>query len=136
MKRILALFSVLIALGGCGIGGWVAVRPSLALFIVPNATDIQMVSQGWGAWQIRYYAPGSPTTWHIDVAKQLEAQHWSSPDRVEYGALSRTYSRASLFGFGALWEWAYLTVDPLRPHVAHINVQRWIAISWRWRLPQ
>lgn len=133
MKRILALFSVLIALGACGIGGWVAARPSLAQFIVPNATDIQMVSQGWDAWQIRYYAPGSPTTWYIDVAKQLEAQHWSSPDRVEYGALSRTYSRASLFGFGTLWEWAYLTFDPLRPHVARIKVRRALSIPW-WRV--
>ena len=132
MKRILALFSVLIALGACGIGGWVAARPSLALFIVPEATDVKVATLGWNERQIRYHAPGSPTTWYSDVAKQLEAQHWSSPDRVEYGALSRTYSRASLFGFGTLWEWAYLTFDPLRPHVAQIKVRRVLSILW-WR---
>ena len=131
MKRILALCSVLITLGACGIGAWAAARPPLTIFIVPNATDIQVVSQGWGAWQIRYYAPGSPTTWYMDVAKQLEAQHWSSPV-YEYGALSRTYSRASSFWFGELWEWAYLTFDPLRPHGAQITVRRALSISW-WR---
>ena len=131
MRRLFVLFGVLLTLA-CGIGGWVAAHPPLILFIVPEATDVKVATHGWNEWQMSYHAPGSPTTWYMDVAKQLEAQHWSSPDRVEYGALSRTYSRASSFWFGELWEWAYLTFDPLRPHGAQITVRRALSISW-WR---
>jgi hypothetical protein len=91
-----------------------------------------MTAHGWNTWQISYQAPGSLTTWSTDVANQLEAQHWNSLDHVEYGSLSPTYSRAVTLGFGEVWEWAYLTFDPLRPHVAQIKVRRWIVIPlWR-----
>jgi len=132
MGRIVAVFGILVTLAACGIGGWAAARPSLALFVVPGATNIQVVMLRWGEWQINYDAPGSPTTWYSDVAAQLEAHHWSSLDRAEYGALSRTYSRVVPLGFGELWEWAYLTFDPRRPNIAQIKVRRWIAIRW-WR---
>ena len=135
MRRILALFGVLITLGACGIGVWVAARPPLALFLVPDATDIQVVAYGWGAWQIRYQAPGSPTTWYTDIGHQLDAEHWSSLDRVAYAPLTRTYSHVVSFGCCELGERAYLSFDPLRLHVAQINVRRWLAISW-WRLPE
>jgi hypothetical protein len=135
MRRIFALFGMLLMLA-CGIGGWVAAHPPLVLFTVPQATDVQVATKGWNEWQIRYHAPGSPTTWYTDIAHQLEAQHWSSPDRVEYGSLTRTYSHGLSFGFCELWEWAYLTFDPLRPHIAQIKLRRWVAIpGWRY-LPE
>jgi hypothetical protein len=129
MRRICALFAVLLTLA-CGVGGWVAAGPQLTLLVVPDATDIRVARLGWNEWQISYRAAGSPTTWHSDVAHQLEAQHWSSPDRVEYAPFNRIYSRAVSFGFGELWEWAFLTFDPRRPHDVQIKVRRWIAIPW------
>jgi hypothetical protein len=132
MIRIIAVFGVLLILLGCSGAGWVAASSPLALFVVPDATDIQVVRQGWAEWQISYDAPSSPTTWYTDIADQLEAQHWGSLDRVEYGSLTRTYSRALSFGFCELWEWSYLHLDPLRPQVAQIKVRRWIVIPW-WR---
>jgi hypothetical protein len=48
---------------------------------------------------------------------------------VEYGSLTRSYSRAVSFGFVELWEWSFLTFDPLRPQDAQITVRRWIAIG-------
>ena len=126
MARIFALLSLLLALAACSVGGWSIAHPPVALFVVPGATDLQVASLGWNEWQIRYRAPGSPTTWYTDVAHQLEEQHWSSMDRVEYGSLTRTYSRVVSFEFGELWEWAYLTFDPVRPHVAQIKVRRWL----------
>ena len=104
MGRIFALLSLLLALVACSVGGWSIAHPPLALFVVPDATDIQVAALGWNEWQIKYQAPSSPTTWYTDVAHQLEAQHWSSMDRVEYGSLTRTYSRAVSFEFGELWE--------------------------------
>jgi hypothetical protein len=130
MGRIVGLLGLLVTLAACGVGGWATARRSLALFVVPNATDIQVAVLGWGEWQISYDAPDSPTMWYMDVAHQLEAQHWSSPDRVEYGALSRTYSRASSYGFGELWEWAFLTIDPRRPQQVRIRVRQQIAMRW------
>ena len=132
MVRICALCGVLLMLAVCGVTAWVAPQPPLALFSVPGATDIRVVRQGWGAWQISYRAPGAPATWPSDVAGRLEAQHWSSPDRAEYGALTRTYNHALRLRVCELWEWAYLTFDPLRPHDAQITVRRWIVFPW-WR---
>jgi hypothetical protein len=132
MGRRIAVVGLLIMLVACVIGGSVAARPSPTLFVVPGARDVEMRAQGLGTWQISYHAPGSPTTWYTDVAHNLEAQHWNSPDRVEYGSLTRTYSHAVALGFGELWEWAYLTFDPFTPHIAQIKVRRWIALPW-WR---
>jgi hypothetical protein len=132
MGRRVAVVGLLMMLVACGIGGWVAARPSLMLYVVPGARNVEMTAQGLATWQISYHAPGSPTTWYTDVAHHLESQHWSSPDRVEYGSLSRTYSHAVSLGICELWEWAFLTLDPLAPHIAQIKVRRWIAIPW-WR---
>ena len=134
MKPLTALVGVLLILTACTVGSWGAAQPSLAVLIVPDATDIKVVMRAWNTWQISYRAPGAPTTWSTDIAHQLEAEHWSSPDKVEYGSLNRSYSRAVSFGFGELWEWIYLTFDPLRPQDAQITVRRWIAIRWWQRL--
>jgi hypothetical protein len=132
MIRSIAVVGLLFLLLECGGGGWVAASSSLALFVVPDATKVQVARLGWDEWQISYHAPGSPTTWYTDIADQLEAQQWRSLDRMEYGALTRTYSHALSFEFCELWEWSHLHVDPLRPHVAQITVRRWIAVPW-WR---
>jgi hypothetical protein len=131
MGRIAAVFCVLIMLLVSG-AGWITARPSLAPFLVPGATNVQVVPLGWGTWQFSYDVAGSPTTWYTDIPRQLEAQRWSSMDRVEYGAMTRTYNRTVSFGVCELWEWAFLTFDPLQPNVAHIIVRRWVAIPW-WR---
>ena len=134
MIRGVAVVGVLIMLVGCGAGGWVAAHPPLGLFVVPDAADVQVDALGWSEWRISYRAPGSPTTWYTDVAGHLEAQHWSSSDRAEYGPLTRTYSRALSFGLCELWEWSYLRFDQLRPQIAQIKVRRGIAIPW-WHPP-
>lgn len=135
MQRSFIIFGLLALLISCGIGGSMAIRPRIDQFLVLGATDVEISRLGWNEWKISYYAPGSPTTWSNDVAHQLESHHWSSQDRVEYGSLSRTYNRASSFGFYELWEWAYITFEPSRPHDAKIRVRRWIAIPWRQNPP-
>ena len=40
--------------------------------------------------------------------------------------------RATSLGVGALWEWAFVWIDPFEPQVAHIRVRRWIDVPW-WR---
>jgi hypothetical protein len=134
MGRIVAVFGVLLTLAACSGGGWMAMRPPLARFLVPGATDIHEVALGWNKWQISYHAPGSPAPWSTTVARNLETDHWGSPDSLGYGALTRSYTRASSLGFCVLWEWADLSFDPFRPLVAQIRVRRWIAIPWWGRV--
>lgn len=127
---VVGLFVVVACAGGV----WMATRASLSRFIVPGATDIQIVALGWNEWQISYHAPGSVATWSTAIGRKLETDRWRSYDRAEYGALSRSYTRASPLAFCALWEWAFLSFDPARPQAARIRVRRWIAIPWWQRL--
>ena len=130
MGKIVAVLGVLLTLAACGVGGWVVVRPSVALFVVPGATDIQVAALAWNTWQISYRAPGEPTTWFPDLGRQLEAHQWSNLDRVEYsGYQNHTYSHAVSFGVGELWEWAYFSFDSRQPHAAHISIRHWIRRS-------
>lgn len=130
MHRILASLGLLMALLSCRLGDTIARTVPVEPFLVPGAQNVGITALKWNEWRLSYWAPGSPTTWYTDVAHQLEAQHWTSLDRVEYGSLTRTYSRASSFGSGEVWEWAYLYFDPLRPHDVQIRVRRWFAIPW------
>jgi hypothetical protein len=136
MSRNVAVVGALMLLLVCGGAGWMATHPPLGQFLVPGATDVQVTILGWNEWQISYHAPDTATPWSTAVGRHLETHGWSSPDSVAYGALSRSYSRGSSLGFCALWEWAFLTFDPVRPHVAQIRLRRWIAIAWWWRVPR
>jgi hypothetical protein len=131
---LFALLGVLLTLAAGSAGTWAATQQMRARFIVSDATNIQEVTRGWGEWQITYRAPGVPATWLTNVSRQLEAQRWSSPDRTGYGGLTRSYSHAVQFGPCELWEWVYLTFDPLQPHIAQITVRRAIAFPWLRRL--
>jgi hypothetical protein len=128
MGRRVAVVGLLMMLVACGGAGWTATRPPLGRFLVLGATDIQVTALGWNEWQLTYRAPDSATPWSTAVGRNLEADRWSSPDNASYGALSRSYTRASSLGLCTLWEWAFLSFDPIKPHVAQIRVRRWIAI--------
>jgi hypothetical protein len=132
MGRSVAVIGAIVVLLACGGAGWTATRPPLEQFLVPGATDIQVVALGWNEWQISYRAPDLSTPWSTAIGRNLETDRWSSPDIVGYGALSRSYTRASSLGLWTLWEWAFLSFDPIKPHVAQIRVRRRIAITW-WR---
>lgn len=130
MSHRVASTGLLMILVACSGMDWIAADSSLKHFILLGATDVQITALRWNEWQISYHAPVSPTTWSASLGRNLEAQRWSSLDSAEYGALNRTYTRVSSFGFCSLWEWAFLHFDPTRPHVAHIRVRRWLAIRW------
>jgi hypothetical protein len=125
MARTLAVLGLLVVLAPCGAGAWAAMRAPLAPFLVDGAGDLRVAALAWNEWQINYSAPPS---WYTTVIEQLEDQGWSSTDRAEYAPLSRVYMRATRLGPFALWEWAFLRLEPLKPHMAQIRVRRWIAI--------
>jgi hypothetical protein len=125
MGHSFTVVGTILILAVCSTGVWGVTRLPTAPFPASGATDITVAVLGWNAWQISYYASA-------DVIEQLQAQGWNSPDHRQYGALSRTYTRASSFGAGELWEWAFVWHDPLEPQMAHIRVRRWIDFP-RWR---
>jgi hypothetical protein len=126
MARIALCIGVLLV--GCGGSVWIEMRRSRSLFLGADATEVQIRVQRSSTWQITYYAPGSPATWHSDVARQLEANGWGTLDMPAYGGLSRTYTHVVSFGVVEIWVWAHLTLNPLQPHNAHILVRRSIAL--------
>jgi hypothetical protein len=134
MGRSLAIVGVLMLVMACSGAGWITTHPPVGHFLVPGATDIQVSALGWNEWQLSYHVPELPTTWSTAVGRNLEANRWTSPDAVGYGALVRSYSRATSLGICALWEWAFLSFDPRRPQVARIRIRRWIAAPGWWRV--
>ena len=103
-------------------------RPAVDQLVVPGATDIEVSMIRWSEWQLRYRAPEGSTPWITVIGHQLELQGWSSPDQAAYTPLNRTYSRAISLGFLEVWEWRFLTFDPLDPTTAQIRMRRWIAV--------
>lgn len=129
MTRLLAIMGALILISAGTLGAWMAARPPLASLVVPAATDVQVTRLNWNEWQISYRVPKA-APWSSELGKQLQAAGWASDGPAGYGALAQTYSHAMPIGVGELWEWTYLTVEPLRPDVAKIRLRRYIHLSW------
>jgi hypothetical protein len=125
MRWRLVLIGALLVVGVVGAGVWYAAQPPLALFIVPGATDIQVVILGPGTRLITYQPPGERCDWYVTVTQSLAANHWqawsiggehtseyeqtpelrSDPPRI-------SYTHTVAFPFGYLWDQAVLDPDP------------------------
>jgi len=125
MRWKLALVGTLIVVGAIGAGIRHALQPPLALFIVPGATDIQVVEREPGLRLITYQAPGQRCDWYATVTRTLAAHHWqawwsgadgtSVPEqapgtRADPPRISYTHIIA--FRLGYLWDQAVLDPDP------------------------
>jgi hypothetical protein len=126
----LAVLGLLLVLAAFGAGIWAAVRPPVAQFLIPGATNIHATALERGDWQISYRAAGSPAMWSTTLGNQLEQQRWISQGLREYEPLTPSYTRTSPLGPIQAWEWAFLHLDPLQPQIAHIRVRRVIAFPW------
>ena len=129
MRTIVAVLGLLLFLTACDVGVWLSANPPLEDFVVPNATNVSITSRRWNEWEIRYEVPGAKVSWYQHVARNLEANEWTSPGHPNYGELSRSYNHAWKLGPLELWEWAFITFDPKRPQVAYIRVRHWIDVS-------
>jgi hypothetical protein len=126
MRRwMLVLIGALLVVSIVGAGVWYVAQPPLALFIVPGATDIQVVVLGPGTRLITYQAPGEPCDWYVTVTRTLAANHWQAwfiggeqtseseqtpelrPDPLR---LRHTHTVALPFSY--LWDQAVLDPDP------------------------
>src|SRR5262245_10836974 len=132
MCRQLAILAMLLVLGGVGAGVWRALHPPVGLFLVPGATDIQVLDMGAGAQLVTYHAPGSAYAWRAAVERTLVQRGWVHPVWWLPGRPNPTYAERLEFGFGALWSQADLRGEP---NEARITVRRWVELRWWWDVP-
>jgi hypothetical protein len=141
MKRALGLISLLLALGACVAGSWLAIRPPLAPFLAPTTTDIQVVNMSIWEQQISYQVAGPPYAWYWATIHTLEEQHWTLLTELRPDLSGLTYNpimslRFERTSFGFLEEEVMLDPDRGNPNLARIRVSRRITIPWReffWR---
>lgn len=129
MNRMLAVVALLLLLSAGAAGVWAAAQPPVGLLLVPGASDVRITRLGWNEWQISYRVPGA-APWPSTVGRQLQAAGWAIERPAKYGALSRTYNHATGLGIGELWEWAYLTVDPVHPDLVRMMLRRSVHLPW------
>jgi hypothetical protein len=77
LVALLLLLNGVIAASGLGL----LCCPEATPFIVAGATDVQVISVGWGRRQIKYRAPGPPDQWYFTLTRTLEAQGWTPDNR-------------------------------------------------------
>jgi hypothetical protein len=134
MWRILAVLTLILSGTLVGIGGWMLCRPSVTPFLIPDATNIQVVSTGVWEWQIAYDAPGPAYAWYFRLSRTLEAQDWTArslwqPDGSTMfdPVWPRRFERGYV---GVLWDEVMLTPDERDPQRATITLHRRIRIPW------
>jgi hypothetical protein len=136
MRRILVVLALLLSGALAASGMWVLSPPSTTAFIVPGATDVQVVSVGWGQQQMSYHTSGAPNAWYWTVARTLEEQGWTPRTRWRPDESSIYDPVVPLLferGYaGILWDVVVLTPDRHDPQHATIAVRRRIVIPW-WR---
>lgn len=136
MKRILGLIGILLALGACVAGSWLAIRPPLAPFLAPGATEIQVVTVSISEQQISYHVSGPPYAWYWAVAHSLEEQQFTLRTSLRPDLAGPTYSpfiplQFERTSFGLLMDEVVLDPDPRNPNVVRIRVSRQMTIPWR-----
>ena len=142
MKRIFGLIVIILVSGACSAGSWLALRPPVAAFLAPGATEIQVTNVSIGEQHISYRLPGSPYAWYWATIHTIEAQLWTRQTPLRPDLAGTNYNpimplRFERVSFGFLVEEAVLNPDQGDPNLARILVYRRIAIPWRqfpWRL--
>jgi hypothetical protein len=134
MWRILAVLTLILSGTLAGSSIWMLFHPSVTPFLVPGATDIQVVSTGVWEWQIAYDAPGPTYAWYFTLSRTLDAQQWNDRtlwrpdgstmfDPVVPLRFDRGYAEV-------LWDEVALTPDERDPQRATITLRRRIRIPW------
>ena len=137
MRWILSLIGALLVVSATVFGIRHAMVPPVAPFIVPGATNIQVIALGPGTRLITYQAPGPRCAWYATVTRNLAVQHWKvwstegqSMSDPETAAMPpyrprRSHMHLVAFPLGDLWEvavplaylWDVAVLDP-NPNVA------------------
>jgi hypothetical protein len=136
MKRAFGLIGILLSLGACVAGSWLAICPPLAPFLAPGATEIQVTNVSIWEQHISYRAPGPPYAWYWATIHTIEEQQWTlrTPLRPDLAGMSynpTTPLRFERISIGLVVDEAVLDPDRRNPNLVRIHVSRRIVIPWR-----
>jgi hypothetical protein len=134
MWRILAILTLLLTGALVGSGSWMLFQPSVTPFLVPGATNIQVVRTGVWDWQIAYDAPGPPYAWYFTLSRTIEAQQWNDCNLWRPDGATM-FDRVVPLRFdwgnpGVLWDEVAITPDHRHPQRVTIMLRRNIRIPW------
>lgn len=135
----LLAIGLLLAVSSCAAGSWIVVTPSVEVFLVPDAHDIQVSSTGLGDWQISYMTAGRPYAWYHSLARTLKGRQWilRNPARPDLAGFSYDPIRPLRFeiSYGwLLWDEAVLYPDHNNPYRVTIQLRRQMVLA-RWYPP-
>jgi hypothetical protein len=134
MGRIWRILAVLtLFLSGTLTGGtiWLLCHPAITPFMVPGATDIQVVRTGGWEWQITYVAPGQPYAWYFTLWRTLDAHQWSDRTLIDPARFPQVTPRWFEWdGAGVLGDEVMLRPDDRNPHRATITLRRHFRLPW------
>jgi hypothetical protein len=104
----------------------------LELLIVPGATNVQIITTGWGQRQITYRAPGPPYAWYYATAHRLDTRGWTALDPWRPAGTGSVYTPIVPLRFQQLYvliqDQVVLLPDERAPSIARIQVRRSIAL--------
>ena len=132
--RILAVLTLLLTGALAGSGIWMLFHPSVTPFLIPSATNIQVVSMGVWGWQITYDTSGPPYAWSYTLAHALTERQWH--DRTRWHAdESPRFDQVNPLHFerenaGVLWDEVVLLPDHRDPQRATIVLRRHLRFPW------
>src|SRR5262245_44661959 len=132
--RTLAVLTLFLSATLAGGTLWRLGHPAVGPFVVPGATNIQIVTIGVGEWQVTYASPGPPLEWYFTLAHTLVAQQWH--DRTRWHAdESPRFDQVNPLHFereyaGVLWDEVMLLPDDRDPQRATIVLRRHLRIPW------
>jgi hypothetical protein len=128
MRQVVLLLGIGCLTALCAAGMWLASRPPIPLSFPPDATDLQMATDGGWGWTFRYRTPGASDSWYSTIVHQLETDGWiETGERYVGGPVPNpaTYTRMASFGLLVVWERVEVDSDM---HGVHLRMYCWIAI--------
>jgi len=126
MRRAILAAMIAICLLACGAGLWLARRSAVAPVILPGATNVVVISQGFNSIRVEYRAAGQPYEWRADIYRQLGSAGWRGFDYTFAGTrapfIVTSYSHAIQLGPFALVEHAVIGGDPTDGNAVNIQI--------------
>jgi hypothetical protein len=117
MPRRIAILCLLLAVVGCGAGGWLAIRGVTGTFVAPGAANVRVAEIRPGEREITYTMPNPADGWQTAIARRLSFSGWIlDSDRWQWGGTETTtvlaaYVRTSHFWIFTIRERAELLGD-------------------------
>jgi hypothetical protein len=123
MRYLFVPIALFVCLGAIGLGIRSALQPPAAFMIVPGATHIEVLQPRMGERIITYHTFGPAYAWRATVERDLASHGWTLPAQWRADMPSFSYTRISLFWFGAILDRADLDGAP---NTARIRARRWV----------